>query len=213
LTRKTTVTLYFYGIPQGLTHGNLLKVIPDTTEYNHLNLFLSGGYMQEIDRLYDFLKRRKFHNQSKLGIVNVQKIGGGKDNYCLTNAEDNARSMGYGVVSGWLVLPSKVQENDWQKQFTQHWWNYDRNRREHLDSSPNIDEGSIYIQDDEISKFIDENKQILNSHVSSSVIMRNDMYYAIDYGESGYKFHHLDELRIDRIFFFQTTDRINSRHL
>ena len=107
--------------------------------------------MHEIDRLYDFLKRRKFHNKSKLCLVNVQKIGGGKDNYCLTNAEDNASLMGYGVVSGWLVLPSTVRENGWQKQFTQHWWNYDWNNREHLDSSPNIDEGSIYIEDDEIS--------------------------------------------------------------
>ena len=172
--------------------------------------------MHEIDRLYEFLKRRKSHSQSKLCLVNVQKIGGGKDNYCLTNAEDNARSMGYGVVSGWLVLPSKVQENGWQKQFTQHWWNYDWNRREHLDSSPNIDEGSIYIQDDEIVKYINENKQILNSHVASSILFRNDMFYCFDYDndkDKGYKFHQLDELSIDRIFFFQTSDRINDRHL
>jgi hypothetical protein len=168
--------------------------------------------MHEIDRLYDFLKRRKFHNKSKLCLVNVLQIGGGKDNYCLTNAEDNARSMGYGVVSGWLALPSKVQGNDWQKQFTHHWWNYDLNHREHLDFSPNIEEGGVYIQDDQIIKFIDENKQILNSHVSSSVIMRNDMYYGIDYGENGYKFHNLEELSIDRIFFFQTSDRIKSRY-
>jgi hypothetical protein len=169
--------------------------------------------MHEIDRLYDFFKRRKSHSKSKLCLVNVQKIGGGKDNYCLTNAADNARSLGYGVVSGWLVLPSKTQENAWQKQFTQHWWNYDWNRREYLDSSPNIDEGSIYIQDDEISEFVNENEQTLSSHVSSSVIMRNDMYYGIDYGESGYKFHHLEELSIDRLFFFQTFDRINSPHI
>ena len=86
------------------------------------------------------------------------------------------------------------------------------NHREHLDFSPNIEEGGVYIQDDQIIKFIDENKQILNSHVSSSVIMRNDMYYGIDYGENGYKFHNLEELSIDRIFFFQTSDRIKSRY-
>jgi hypothetical protein len=60
--------------------------------------------MHEIDRLYDFLKRRKFHNKSKLCLVNVLQIGGGKDNYCLTNAEDNARSMGYGVVIGGITI-------------------------------------------------------------------------------------------------------------
>jgi hypothetical protein len=142
--------------------------------------------MHEIDRLYEFLKKRKYQSKSKLCLVNVQKIGGGKDNYCLTNAEDNARSVGYGVVSGWLVLPSKVQENGWQKQFTQHWWNYDWNRREHLDSSPNIDEGSLYIQDDEITKFVDGNIQTLTSHVASSVIFKNDVFYCVDYDKDGY---------------------------
>ncbi len=169
--------------------------------------------MQEIDRLYDFLKRRKFHSKSKLCLVNVLQIGGGKDNYCLTNAEDNARSMGYEVVSGWLALPSKVQGNDWQKQFTQHWWNYDFNHREHLDFSPNIEEGGVYIQDDQITKFVDENKQTLNSHVSSSVILRNDMYYGIDYGENGYRFHAIEALSMKSIFYFQTSDCINTHHI
>ena len=168
--------------------------------------------MHEIDRLYAFFKKRNGHADNKLCLVNAQQIGGGKQNYCLTTAEDNSQSMGYGLISGWLALPSKIQGNDWQKQFTQHWWNYDLNHREHLDFSPNIEEGGVYIQDDQIIKFIDENKQILNSHVSSSVIMRNDMYYGIDYGENGYKFHNLEELSIDRIFFFQTSDRIKSRY-
>jgi hypothetical protein len=84
--------------------------------------------MQEIDRLYDFLKKRKSQSKNKLCLVNVLQIGGGKENYCLNNADDNSLAMGYGVVSGWLALPSKVQGNDWQKQFTQHWWNYDCNR-------------------------------------------------------------------------------------
>jgi len=171
--------------------------------------------MDEIDRLNTFLNKRKHHSKSKVCLVNVQKIGGGKDNYCLTNAEDIARSMGYAVVSGWLVLPSTVRENGWQKQFTQHWWNYDWKNQEHLDFSPNIAEGSLYIQDDEITEFIDENLQILNSHVASSILFRNDVFYCFDYDydNGGYKFHHLDELHIDHIFFFQTSDRINSRHI
>ena len=89
--------------------------------------------MNEIERLYAFLKKRNGHSDNKLCLVNAQQIGGGKQNYCLTTAEDNSQSMGYGLVSGWLALPSKIQGNDWQKQFTQHWWNFDLNLQKHLD--------------------------------------------------------------------------------
>jgi len=169
--------------------------------------------MHEIDRLYDFLKKRKSQSKNKLCLVNVLQIGGGKENYCLNNADDNSLAMGYGVVSGWLALPSKVQGNDWQKQFTQHWWNYDWSHRQHLDFSPNIDEDCIYIQDDQIAKFVDENKQTLKSHVSSSVIMRNDMYYGIDYGENGYRFHPIEALSMQSLFFSQATDCIDASNV
>ena len=166
--------------------------------------------MNEIDRLYGFLKNRNSQGTDKLCLVNVLQLGGGAANYCLTNAEDRARSLGYGVVSGWLALPSKIQGNDWQKQFTQHWWNYDWNHREHLDFSPDIEEGAIYVQDDEIRKFVSENSQALNSHVASSIIMKKDMFYGVDYGKDGYRFHDIEQLSIDRIFFFQKVDCINA---
>jgi hypothetical protein len=169
--------------------------------------------MHEIDRLYEFLKNRISQSTDKICLANVLQIGGGEANYCLTNAEDRASSLGYGVVSGWLALPSKIQGNDWQKQFTQHWWNYDWNHREHLDFSPNIEEGAIYIQDDEIIKFVCNNNQNLNSHVASSIIMKKNMFYGVDYGENGFRFHDIDELSINRIFFFQKSDCINASNI
>ena len=118
--------------------------------------------MNEIERLYAFLKKRNGHADSKLCLVNAQQIGGGKQNYCLTTAEDNSQSMGYGLVSGWLALPSKIQGKDWQKQFTQHWWNFDLNLQKHLDFSPNIEDGALYIQDDEITNFVSKNSNRLS---------------------------------------------------
>jgi len=162
--------------------------------------------MHELDRLYAFFKKRNGHGDTKLCLVNAQQIGGGKQNYCLTTAEDNSQSMGYGLISGWLALPSKIQGNDWQKQFTQHWWNFDLNLQKHLDFSPNIEDGALYIQDDEITNFISKNSDRLSSHVASSIIMKNNLFYAVDYGDNGYRFHDLEKLSTDQIFYFQTIE-------
>jgi hypothetical protein len=165
--------------------------------------------MLEINRLYQFLKTRHDQCVNKLSLVNVLQIGGGRENYCLSNAEDTARALGHEVISGWLSLPSKIQGNDWQKQFTQHWWNYDTTDQKYLDYSPNIEEGAIYIRDDEITKFISENIQHLDSHVASSIILKNDKFYAVDYWEKGFRFHELEKLSMQLIFFFQTL-KLNS---
>lgn len=160
--------------------------------------------MHDTEVLFKFLQKRKQHSDQNLSIVNVIQIGGGRDNYCLTNAEDVSRNKGYAVVSGWLSLPQKNQENSWQKQFTQHWWNYDQSQRKHFDFSPNIDDGAVYIQDDGIAKFVIDNGTKLKSHVSSSIIVNNDEFFIIDYAENGFKYQQADDLSNDVIFFFQT---------
>jgi hypothetical protein len=63
--------------------------------------------MNDTDLLFDFLKSRQLHCSKKLDIVGVINFGGGKENYCLTNAENKANELGYAVISGWLALPLK----------------------------------------------------------------------------------------------------------
>ena len=67
--------------------------------------------MHEIDRLYAFFKKRNGHADNKLCLVNAQQIGGGKQNYCLTTAEDNSQSMGYGLISGLTCLVFSSQHH------------------------------------------------------------------------------------------------------
>ena len=63
--------------------------------------------MNDTDLLFNFLKSRQLHCSKKLDIVGVINFGGGKENYCLTNAENKANELGYAVISGWLALPLK----------------------------------------------------------------------------------------------------------
>ncbi len=160
--------------------------------------------MNEIDLLRLFVNSRQPYCKNNLKLVNVFQIGGGRENYCLTNAKDKADEAGYGVVSGWLSLPSKFTSDNVQKQFTQHWWNYDRIQRRHLDFSPGIEEGAVYIQDIDIAEYVITHGKRLNSHVASSIIMKNGRFYVIDYADNGYKYQPAHELSNEIIFTFQS---------
>jgi hypothetical protein len=48
--------------------------------------------MNDTDLLFDFLKTRQLHCSKKLDLVGVINFGGGKENYCLTNAENMIKS-------------------------------------------------------------------------------------------------------------------------
>lgn len=160
--------------------------------------------MNDIDLLYLFASSRQPYCKNSLKLVNVFQIGGGEENYCLTNAKNMADQAGYGVISGWLSLPSKYTSGSAQKQFTQHWWNYDRNQKRYLDFSPSIDEGAVYIQDIDVAEYIMAHGNRLRSHVASSVVMKNDSFYIIDYDDIGYKYQPARDLSNEMIFLFQS---------
>jgi hypothetical protein len=52
------------------------------------------------------------------------------------------RKPGVTIVSGWLAEPR--QNSHAQRQFTQHWWNFDQRSSEYFDISPEIEKGAIY---------------------------------------------------------------------
>ena len=80
--------------------------------------------MNDTDLLFDFLKTRQLHCSKKLDLVGVINFGGGKENYCLTNAENKAGELGYAVISGWLSLPVKKNGNMNRPGFTRHFLAY-----------------------------------------------------------------------------------------
>ncbi len=162
--------------------------------------------MHDIELLYEFSRIRQPHCQHRLNVINVLQFGGGRENYCLNNAKEKADEMGYAVVSGWLCLPTKFLSTGWQKQFTQHWWNYDRSEKRHLDFSPTIDDGAVYMQDLDIALFAIDANSRLRSHVASSVILRNGMIYIVDYGNEGYRHRTEHELSNETLFYFQLAD-------
>ncbi len=156
--------------------------------------------MNDTDFLFEFIKSRESHCTKKLDIVSTNYVGGGAENYCLNNAENKGKELGLDLVSGWLSLPITFKESNWQKQFTQHWWNYDKKNDVHLDYSPSIEKGAIYIMDSNIIDFVNSRLYDLNSHVSSSIIYVNGYTYIIDYGESGYHVEEIDNLKNETIF-------------
>ncbi len=168
--------------------------------------------MNDTDLLFNFLKSRQQYCSEKLDIVGVTNFGGGKENYCLTNAENKADELGYAVISGWLSLPFKKNGNNWQKQFTQHWWNYDPELRRHVDYSPGIEEGALYIIDMEIVEFTNFRGNDMTSHVASSIVYCNYNFYIIDYGDEGYKIQPVNNLSNETIFSFQLKATMTADH-
>jgi hypothetical protein len=156
--------------------------------------------MNDTDLLFDFLKSRQLYCAKKLDIVNVTQLGGGRENYCLTTAIDKSNELGCGVVSGWLSYPLTFIGNNWQKQFTQHWWNYDRELSQHVDFSPAIEEEALYIADMDIMAHALTHINDLTSQVSSSIIYRNSDFYIIDYSENGYKTQAVNDLSNETIY-------------
>lgn len=122
--------------------------------------------------LVKFLSCRQSFCKRPLDVVRVKNIGGGAVSGCFGNAYGQLGQQGITIVSGWLAEP--VQPWQAQRQFTQHWWNYDERNREYFDTSPEINEGAIYILDHDIALFAVENNDQLSSCVSRSVICQSN---------------------------------------
>ena len=137
--------------------------------------------------LVKFLIRRQRFCKSALDVVCVDSIGGGAVIECFGNAYSQLRRQGVTIVSGWLAEPR--QHSQAQRQFTQHWWNFDDQRREYFDTTPAIEKGAIYILDRDIAMFTIDNNARLSSCVSSSVVYSRGGFYTMEYASEGYDLH------------------------
>ena len=148
--------------------------------------------------LLKFLTRRQLFCKSALDIVSVESIGGGAVIECFGNAYSQLQKPGVTIVSGWLAEPR--QNSHSQRQFTQHWWNFDHHSSEYFDISPEIEKGAIYILDRDIALFAIDNNARLSSCVSRSVVYSGGGFYTMEYAWSGYDLQPAPDLSTERLF-------------
>ena len=151
--------------------------------------------------LLKFLTRRQAFCKSALDVVCVESIGGGAINECFTNAYDQLRQQGITIVSGWFAEPVQpMLLSQTQRQFTQHWWNFDKHSSEYFDTSPGIERGGVYILDRDIALFAVDNNERLSSCVSRSVIYFSGGFYTAEHTLNGYNLQLAPDLSTDRLF-------------
>jgi len=148
--------------------------------------------------LVKFLTRRQLFCKSALDVVCVDSIGGGAVIECFGNAHNQLRQPGVSIVSGWLAEPR--QHSQAQRQFTQHWWNFDQRSSEYFDTSPGIEKGAIYILDRDIALFAVEHNERLSSCVCRSVVYSRGGFYTMEYGSNGYDLQAAPDLSTERLF-------------
>jgi hypothetical protein len=103
------------------------------------------------------------------------------------------------IVSGWLALPANTQAG--HRQFTQHWWNYSELLRRHIDVSPGIEDGAIYILDNDIGLYAAEHNHKLTSCVPSSVLYRDNRFFTLDSHANGeFTILPIDRLTTEALF-------------
>jgi hypothetical protein len=148
-----------------------------------------------------FLTRRQAFCKSALDVVCVESIGGGAVNECFGNAHDQLRKQGVTIVSGWIAEPvQQMQQSQTQRQFTQHWWNFNELSCEYFDTSPEIEKGSIYIFDRDIALFAVDNNERLSSCVSRSVVYWSGGFYTVENASNGYDLQPAPDLSTERLF-------------
>jgi len=148
--------------------------------------------------LLQFLTRRQLCCKSVIGVVCVEGIGGGAVNDCFSNSYNQLRQQWVTIVSGWLAEPR--QHSQAQRQFTQHWWNFDERTRGHFDTTPEIEEGAIYILDRDIALFAADNNERLSSCVSRSVLYWSGGFYTMEYASNRYDLQAAPDLSTERLF-------------
>lgn len=154
--------------------------------------------MKPSNPLLEFLAQRQALSNHTIDIVAVQWVGGGRENFCYLNAQDAYVKNKVLIVSGWLALPyDKVLQ---RRQFTQHWWNFDVERNIYFDTSPNIEDGAIYIADSEIALFAAHNIDKLSSCVPQSVLFQNHRFFGLRYHLNAYAITPLTGLSLPELY-------------
>lgn len=155
--------------------------------------------METDNGLLEFMVRRQADSRVALDIVAVKWIGGGQRNACFHNAHGIAASGDFKVVSGWLVLPYDRQSGT--RHFVQHWWNHVPRLGQYVDTTPEIEDGSIYVTDIAIAQLCVAHNDVFQTQcIATTVLYGKKSFYAIDHRASENDYRKLALLRNEDIF-------------
>ncbi len=144
------------------------------------------------------IKERQPHSPYVIEVVTVQQVGGGRANDCFNNAcEVLERVAGATIASGWLV--KKFNPIDKSTEIVQHFWNVDRHGM-HFDTTPVTEARFEYVDDCELNEYGQANIDILNDCVASSLLLKDDKFYAVNKGNAGLVFNPIDSLKTSNLF-------------
>ena len=126
----------------------------------------------------ELIKARQPFTKYCVEHVLVSSVYGGKQNACFDNA-CNALDTKNGIrlVSGWLV--GKYNQSTLATEIIQHFWNVDKSGR-HFDTTPLNSIEFDYVIDCELSEFGQKNIDAITSCVSSSLLLKNGKFFAVD---------------------------------
>lgn len=144
------------------------------------------------------IKERQKFSKYVVEMVNVKKVSGGKANQCFQNANSSIdRTNGVAVVSGWLVdRYSSIYD---ETEIIQHWWNADK-KGNHFDTTPNIGDEFEYVIDIAIAEFGMLNYDRISSCVSSSLLLRRNVFYAANVEGKYVTLRNIDNVSNDALF-------------
>lgn len=148
--------------------------------------------------LFRFWLLRQPECEYPIDVVSVSWLGGGRENKCLRNALKAVVPGKNSIVSGWLVTPFD-DGNQWQV-FAHHWWNYDIAEKRYFDTSPDIEDGSIYIKDMDIFNYATKNGANLLSHVCLSILLKDGTFFLLKSENGNFLIRPFERLTTDALY-------------
>ena len=133
-------------------------------------------------------------------VVNVNKLGGGKENDCFNNAcQAIEMYAGAKITSGWLVHKFDPATNS--TEITQHFWNIDADGR-FFDTTPEICNDFEYVDDCELVEYGQVNIEKLNNCIGSSLLLKDGKFFAVDKSPTGLVFNPISSLKTSNLFLY-----------
>ena len=122
--------------------------------------------------------RQKFCNW-KLEVRSFRNQGERSPNKCYMNSrEAKLNEDNVWMIAGWLIMPYNQKTNS--TEIIQHWWN-DKGHNEQFDTTDHcLEARPEYVQDLSYFSFCMDYDAKLTSHVSSSLLLRDGEFVAVD---------------------------------
>jgi len=161
-----------------------------------VNLLILEVIMYRATR--KLIEARQQHTNYVVEPVVVTQIGGGVANDCFNNAYDVIEAnQNVTLVSGWLI--GSYDKYRCETQIVQHYWNADSDGN-FFDTTPGIGGDFEYVIDTDIGEYGQVNINAIDSCVSSSLLLKDDEFTAVDMVHGNLRFRSISQLSTRELF-------------